>query len=102
MWFTAVDIASTPGGHAGMQRSHPLQWSTSIVTVPRLLIVFVIGLGMRRAPFPSRVLVRRKKVPTGKERALVRLDVLRAIWRDRLAHGHPLPRPPRQSRGPRP
>src|SRR6267142_6198790 len=87
MWFTAVDIASTPGGHAGMQRSQPLQWSTSMVTVPRLLIAFVIESGMRRTPFPRLVLVRREEVPTGKERALVRLDVLRAVRRDRLAHG---------------
>src|SRR6476661_7738585 len=86
MWFTAVDIASTPGGHAGMQRSHPLQWSTSMVTVPRLLIVVVIELGMRRAPFPRRVLVRREEVPAGKERALVRFDVLRSVRRNRLAH----------------
>src|SRR6187200_3064145 len=74
MWFTAVDIASTPGGHAGMQRSQPLQWSTSMVTVPRLLISFVFELGMRRTPLPRRVLVRGKEIPTGEERALVRLD----------------------------
>src|SRR5882672_4681558 len=86
MWFTAVDIASTPGGHAGMQRSQPLQWSTSMVTVPRLLIIFVSELGMRRAPFPGRVRVCRKEIPTRDERALVRLDVLRAVRRDRLAH----------------
>src|SRR6476659_6273383 len=86
MWFTAVDIASTPGGHAGMQRSHPLQWSTSMVTVPRLLIVVVSELGMRRAPFPRRVLVRREEIPAGKERAFVRFDVLRSVRRDRLAH----------------
>src|SRR6476646_5205633 len=86
MWFTAVDIASTPGGHAGMQRSQPLQWSTSMVTVPRLLIAFVTELGMGRTPFPRLVLVGREELPTGKERAFVRLDVWRAVRRDRLAH----------------
>src|SRR5437762_1286441 len=86
MWFTAVDIASTPGGHAGMQRSQPLQWSTSMVTVPRLLIVLVIELGMRRAPFPGRVLVRGEQLPTRTERTFVGLDVLCAVRRDRLPH----------------
>src|SRR5712671_84113 len=86
MWFTAVDIASTPGGQAGMQRSHPLQWSTSMVTVPRLLISVVSELGMRRAPFPGRVRVRGKELPAREERALVGFDVLRAVRRNRLAH----------------
>src|SRR5690349_18241313 len=85
MWLTAVDIASTPGGHAGMQRSHPLQWSTSIVTVPRLLMVLVAS-GMGRAPLPGGELVGRQELPPGADRPLVRLDVLRAVRRDRRAH----------------
>src|SRR5262245_41412153 len=85
MWFTAVDIASTPGGHAGMQRSQPLQCSTSIVTVPRLLIVLVAS-GMRRAPLPRGLVAGRKEIPARGDRPLVRFDVLRAVRRDRLAH----------------
>src|SRR4051812_28128044 len=90
MWFTSTDIASTPGGHAGMQRSQPLQWSTSMVTVPRLLIVLVpcvsFASGMRRAPFPRRVLAGGKELPARAEYPLVGFDVLRAIRRDRLPH----------------
>ena len=51
MWLTAVDIASTPGGHAGMQRSQPLQCSTSMVTVPRLLMR--VGRRLRHVPRSS-------------------------------------------------
>src|SRR5436190_4812472 len=85
MWLTAVDIASTPGGHAGMHRSHPLQWSTSIVTVPRLLIVLVAS-GMCRAPLPCGEFVGGQEIPSRADRPLVRLDVLRAVRRDRFAH----------------
>src|SRR6187551_2413054 len=85
MWFTAVDIASTPGGHAGMHRSHPLQCSTSMVTVPRLLIVLVAS-GMRRAPLPGGVFAGGEEVPSRRDRPFVRFDVLRAVRRDRLAH----------------
>src|SRR6476469_9686666 len=88
MWFTAVDIASTPGGHEGLQRSQPLQWLMSIVPVPRLLIVFVpfVASGMRRAPFPGGVRVRGEEVPARAQRLLVGFDVLRAVRRDRLPH----------------
>src|SRR5580765_3725274 len=91
MWFTAVDIASTPGGQAGMQRSQPLQWSTSMVTVPRLFTsrvseTLALGLGMGCAPFPCGMTVGGQQVPPGEDGALVRLDVLRSVWRDRLAH----------------
>ena len=55
MWFTAVDIASTPGGHAGMQRSQPLQWSTSMVTVPRLLISFVFEVFRFETPVVTEI-----------------------------------------------
>src|SRR3954447_23487613 len=90
MWLTSTDIASTPGGHAGMQRSQPLQWSTSMVTVPRLLIVFLVvdcvASGMRRAPLPGGVRVRGEEVPARAQRLLVGFDVLGAIRRDRLPH----------------
>src|SRR5258705_13859801 len=89
MWFTGVDIARKPGGHAGMQRSQPLQWSTSIVTVPRLLIVLVAS-GMRRAPLPCRVRVGGEELPARGDRPLVGFDVLRAVRRGRWA---PPPRP---------
>src|SRR6478672_3511732 len=85
MWFTAVDIARTPGGHAGMHRSQPLQWSTSIVTVPRLLIVLVAS-GMRRTPLPGGVRVGGEELPARGDRPLVGLDVLGAVRRDRRAH----------------
>src|SRR2546430_14709129 len=81
MWFTAVDIARTPGGHAGMQRSQPLQCSTSIVTVPRLLIV-VVASGMRRAPLPCGVRVGGEEFPARGNRPLVGFDVLGAVRRD--------------------
>ena len=64
MWFTAVDIASTPGGHAGMQSSQPLQCSTSIVTVPRLLIVVRRAQTCAALPLPGGELVRRAGGPT--------------------------------------
>src|SRR4051795_2238688 len=92
MWLTSTDIASTPGGHAGMQRSQPLQWSTSIVTVPRLLMVFApavasfVASGMRRAPLPCGVRVRREQIPARAQRRLVGCDVLRAVRRDRRSH----------------
>src|ERR1700710_578452 len=83
MWLTSTDIASTPGGQAGMRRSQPLQWSTSIVTVPRLLIIFVpvVASGMRRAPLPCGVRVRGEQVPARAQRAFVGFDVLRAVRR---------------------
>src|SRR5258705_12509816 len=89
MWFTGVDIARKPGGHAGMQRSQPLQWSTSIVTVPRLLIVLVAS-GMRRAPLPCRVRVGGEELPARGDRPLVGFDVLRAVRRG------PWPPPPHE------
>src|SRR5690348_9722471 len=85
MWFTASDIVSTAGGHAGMQRSQPLQCSTSIVTVPRLLIVLVVS-GMRRAPLPRGMRVAWEEVPARGNRPLVGFDVLGAVRRDRRAH----------------
>src|SRR4051812_8579500 len=85
MWFTAVDIASTPGGHAGMHRSQPLQCSTSIVTVPRLLTLMSSDMCV----LPCRRFARRKKLLPGAERPLVCLDVLCAIRRNGCAHrGH--------------
>src|SRR6185436_9373885 len=85
MWFTAVDIASTPGGHAGMQRSHPLQCSTSMVTVPRLLMVLVAS-GMRRAPLPRGIRAGGEETPARGDGPLVGFDVLRPVRRYRLAH----------------
>src|ERR1043165_3863701 len=85
MWFTAVDIASTPGGQAGMQRAQPLQCSTSIVTVPRLLIVLVAS-DIRRAPLPSGGRAGGEEVPPRGDRPLVGFDVLRSVRRDGCAH----------------
>ena len=34
MWLTSVDIASTPGGQAGMQRSQPLQCAACLMVCP--------------------------------------------------------------------
>src|SRR6478672_5036929 len=103
MWFTALDIVSTAGGHAGMQSSQPLQCSTSIVTVPRLLIVCVSAsdafMGRLHAllPFgrsavvscfrPRRERAGWEQLPARPDRAAVGFDVLRPVRRDRRAHG---------------
>src|SRR5437660_4580279 len=87
MWLTAVDIASTWGGHAGMQRSQPLQCPTSIVTVPRLLMLTVLTVVSDICRLPGRELAGGQEEGSGAERSLVRFDVLGAIRRDRGAHG---------------
>ena len=63
MWFVGADIVSTFGGQAGMQSSQPLQCSTSIVTVPRLVIVRVVGSDSDTRGLPGRERVRGEEVP---------------------------------------
>ena len=60
MWFTAVDIVSTRGGHAGMHSSQPLQWAASMVMTGAYVgITGLVGLdatieGMRVSIPPYR------------------------------------------------
>src|SRR6516165_5695752 len=101
MWLTALDIVSTRGGHAGMQRSQPLQCSTSIVTVPRLVTSVLSALRGRSGPvsllagipgsrslgsdtarLPRGKLFFGQQLETGVDRTRVAVDVLRAIRRD--------------------
>ena len=42
-----VVMTSTPGGQASMHRSHPLQASTSMTTVPRVVTVAASSRGRR-------------------------------------------------------
>ena len=79
MWFIGVDIVSTFGGHAGMQSSQPLQCSTSIVTVPRLVIVRVVGSdsGMRAASHAGNAFAGRRSQPARSARSFVAMCCVR-------------------------